>query len=93
MRPYLSAGNRTYGQSSYFSTNPSPNWVLQDVGSFFAPTFVSAQAMIEKVALPINLGVLHGMIGTPRRCVPAGCISAAMRIASAKLRPLPAAIG
>jgi hypothetical protein len=59
MRPYLSAGNRTYGQSSYFAINPARTGFPQDVVALFAPTFVSTQAMIEKVTLPINLGVLR----------------------------------
>jgi len=59
MRPYLSAGNRTYGQSSYFAINPARTGFPQDVVALFVPTFVSTQAMIEKVTLPINLGVLR----------------------------------
>jgi len=42
-----------------FRDQPSPNRVPQDVVAFFAPTFVSTQAMMEKVTLPINLGVLR----------------------------------
>src|SRR5436309_2969419 len=36
---------------------------------------------------------LHWMFGTPRRYVPTDCISAAIFIASAKLRPLSGTIG
>ena len=43
-----------------FRDQPSANRVVQDVVAFLAPTFVSAQAMIEKVTLPINLGVVRG---------------------------------
>jgi hypothetical protein len=43
-----------------FLDQSSPNWVLQDVIAFLPPTFISAQAMIEKVALPINLGLVRG---------------------------------